>query len=72
MSRALNVDATVTHVTDMCARHGSPISVIEPLQSGGTRLVLKTAHDAAVITKAYGNKVMRGTVVRFPTRMRTA
>lgn len=71
MSRALNLDATVAHVTDMCARHEASISVIEPLQSGGTRLVLKTAHDAAVISRAYGKKVMLGTVIRFPTRLRT-
>ena len=32
MSRALNLDATLTHVTDMCAKHAATISMIEPLQ----------------------------------------
>lgn len=72
MSRAINVDASVAQVTDMCAKHNALISIVEPLKSGGTRLVLRTAHDAAVISKAYGNKVINSTVVRFPTRMRTA
>lgn len=71
MSRALNIDASVAHVTDMCARHNALISIVEPLKSGGTRLVLRTAHDTAVITKAYGAKVMSGVVERFPTRLRT-
>ena len=70
MSRALNVDATPSHVTDMCAKHAAIISVIEPLQSGGTRVVLLNAHDTAVIARAYGNKVLKGTVTRMPIRPR--
>ncbi len=70
MSRALNLDATLTHVTDMCAKHAAGISVIEPLLSGGTRVVLLNAHDAAVISRAYGNKVLTGAVTRMPIRPR--
>lgn len=70
MSRAINLDATQAHVTDMCAKHDALISVIEPLESGGTRVVLLNAHDAAVITRAYGNKVLTGTVRRMPIRPR--
>jgi hypothetical protein len=70
MSRAINVDATVAHVTDMCAKHSAPISVIEPLLSGGTRVVLLNAHDTAVVTRAYGAKVMSGPVTRIPSRLR--
>lgn len=70
MSRAINVDATLQDVTDMCAKHTAAISVIEPLQSGGTRVVLRNAHDAAVITRAYGKKVLSGAVERMPIRPR--
>jgi hypothetical protein len=70
MSRALNLDATLAHVTDMCAKHTAGISMIEPLKSGGTRVVLLTAHDAALISRAYGAKVITGAVVRMPTRPR--
>jgi hypothetical protein len=70
MSRAINVDATPAHVADMCAKHAATISVIEPLQSGGTRVVLLNTHDTAVITRAYGNKVLTGVVKRMPIRPR--
>jgi len=70
MSRALNVDATVAHVTTLCAKHSATISMIEPLQSGGTRVVLLNSHDAAVVSRAYGNKVMSGAVTRMPIRLR--
>jgi len=70
MSRAINLDATLAHVTDMCAKHSATISIIEPLQSGGTRVVLLNTHDAAVIARAYGAKVLTGTVERMPIRPR--
>jgi len=44
--------------------------MIEPLQSGGTRVVLLNSHDAAVVSRAYGNKVMSGAVTRMPIRLR--
>ncbi|WP_340316318.1 hypothetical protein [Rhizorhabdus argentea] len=70
MSRALNLDATLAHVTAMCTKHDATISVIEPLQSGGTRVVLLNANDAATISRAYGAKVMTGVVTRMPIRPR--
>ncbi len=70
MSRALNVDASVQQVTDMCAKHAAGISTIEALLSGGTRVVLLNSHDAAVIMRAYGNKVLKGVVKRTPLRTR--
>lgn len=69
MSRALNVDATEAHVIGMCAKHRAPISVIETLLSGGTRVVLKNADDAARIGKAYGSKIISGVVTRSPIRL---
>ncbi len=72
MSRALNVDATLAEVTARCAKLNAPISAIEALRSGGTRVVLKTAVDAVAVAKAYGTKVMAGTVTRQPMRLRTA
>ena len=57
------------HVEATCAKHKAPITAIETLSSGGTRVVLMNAVDAAKIGKAYGNKVMTGPVVRTPTRL---
>lgn len=69
MSRALNVNATEQHVVSMCAKHKTPITAIESLRSGGTRVVLMNAVDAARIGKAYGSKVLTGAVQRTPSRL---
>lgn len=69
MSRALNINATEAHVTATCAKHGAAISAIETLKSGGTRLVLLNGDAAAVISKAYGTKVLTGPVSRMPNRL---
>ena len=69
MSRAINVSAAEADVRDMCAKHKASITAIEPLRSGGTRVVLKNTVDALVIAKAYGSKVIRGAVVRMPSRL---
>ena len=70
MSRAINIDALQGDVLDMCAKHNAEISAIETLHSGGTRVVLKNGDDAAILVKAYGAKVLTGSVVRTPTRLR--
>lgn len=69
MSRAINVNATVDHVIATCAKRKVPISAIEALKSGGTRVVMNNADDTARIAKAYGSKVITGAVVRTPTRL---
>jgi hypothetical protein len=69
MSRALNINATQDHVIATCARRKVPISAIETLQSGGTRVVMNNVPDTAIIAKAYGSKVISGAVVRVPTRL---
>lgn len=69
MSRALNINATQEHVVAACAKHKIPISAIETLLSGGTRVVMNNADDTARIAKAYGSKVIKGDAPRVPTRM---
>jgi hypothetical protein len=69
MSRALNVDASPADVTARCAKLKAAITAIEPLRSGGTRVVLKNGDDAVAVAKAFGSKVMAGAVVRMPTRL---
>ena len=70
MSRALNVNATQTEVTAMCAKHKATISAIEALPAGGTRVVMMNMDDAAVIAKAFKTKVMTGVVRRTPLTTR--
>ena len=69
MSRAINVNATQAHVMALCAKRNIPISAIETLSSGGTRVVMNNAEDVAMLTKIYGSKVITGAVKRTPTRM---
>ncbi len=68
MSRAININAPEDHVLAACAKRKLPISAIESLHSGGTRVVMKNATDAATLTAAYGRKVISGTVQRTPLR----
>lgn len=68
MSRAINVRATTDHVIATCAKRKVPISAIEALHSGGTRVVMQNADDAALIVRAYGSKVITGAVTRTPLR----
>lgn len=64
MSRAMNVDASAADVTALCAKHRAGISAIEPLLSGGTRLVMLNGDDAETMRKAFGKKLIDGAVVR--------
>ena len=64
ISRAVNVSVEQAQVVAMCKKHGAIISAIETLPSGGTRVVLMNSTDAAKIIKAFGAKVLTGTVAR--------
>ena len=64
MSRAMNLALSESEVTTLCTAAGISVSAIEPLPSGGTRVVLMNSADAAKIIKAFGSKVLTGTVAR--------
>ncbi|MEG3164213.1 hypothetical protein U1701_06370 [Sphingomonas sp. PB2P19] len=64
ISRAINVRAAEAQVVAVCKKHKVVISAIETLPSGGTRVVLTNATEAAAIVKAFGSKVMTGPVTR--------
>ncbi|PTS86200.1 hypothetical protein DBR17_07215 [Sphingomonas sp. HMWF008] len=70
MSRAINLSVTEAEVQAACARHKVPISAIETLASGGTRVVLNTIDDTAIIAKAFRTRILTGAVTRTPTRLR--
>lgn len=69
MSRAINVNAPQDHVVATCAKKKLGISAIETLHSGGTRVVMNNAVDAAEVVKFYKTKVIAGPVTRTPTRL---
>ena len=69
MSRAININAAEADIVATCKKLGIGISMIEALQSGGARIVLKSAADTATLAKAYGSKILTGPVSRMPTRL---
>jgi hypothetical protein len=71
MSRAINIDAPQAHIQAACAKRKLAISTIETLRSGGTRVVMNNAADAALVSGLYGRKVISGEVRRTPLRLAT-
>jgi len=69
MSRALNINTTEADVTAACQAAGIPISTIERLVSGGTRVVLNNAIDTASLAKTFKAKLLKGPVTRLQTRL---
>ncbi len=63
-SRAVHVKATLQAVTALCEQHAISISTIETLQSGGTRVVLNTAGEAANLRRRMKSQLIDGPVVR--------
>lgn len=66
MSRVVLVEASGQIVSDHCAKHAIPISTIEPLPAGGTRVVLNNSIDAHKIRQGFKGKLIEGQVARSP------
>ena len=64
MSRVLLVNQSEEAVTKACARFDVAISVLEPLESGGVRLVCVTADGAATMRRKLRSKLIDGPVIR--------
>jgi hypothetical protein len=64
MSRAMNIDAEQALVVQTCAKLNTPISAIESLLSGGTRVVMMNGDDAEIVRKAFKSKLLTGVVTR--------
>jgi hypothetical protein len=64
MSRAINIRAEMDVVVGLCGQHDIGISAIEPLTSGGTRVVLMTAEGAASLRQHAKKELIDGPVVR--------
>ena len=66
MSRVVVVEAAPDAVSSLCETLGIAISVIEPLPSGGTRLILNNSADAEKIRQDKRTKLVVGSSVRPP------
>lgn len=69
MSRVVNAAATQEELVALCAQIGIGYSVVEPLKSGGTRLVLNNSADARTISARLKTKVIGGVVERCPSHV---
>jgi hypothetical protein len=64
MSRAMNLSLAMDAVISLCARNNIGISTIEPLDSGGTRIVLMTNDGAHTLQRLAKAQIIDGPVVR--------
>ena len=64
MSRAMNVTLAESDVKDICQKAGVGISAIEPLLSGGTRLICTTGAGADEMRLRLGDHLIEGAVTR--------
>ena len=64
MTRVVNLNETAHAITALCEKFGLGISSMEPLQSGGTRVVTTTADGAVDLRKRMKNRILEGAVVR--------
>lgn len=64
MSRAMNLALPESEVKQICLSQGVSISAIEPLQSGGTRLVCTTAAGAEEMRLRLRGHIIDGAVTR--------
>lgn len=64
MSRAMNLSLPEEEVRRLCIAQGVSISAIEPLQSGGTRLVCTASTGAEEMRLRLRSHIIDGTVIR--------
>lgn len=69
MTRAVSVNATVPALQALCKTESIRISTIEPLPSGGSRVVLLDPRDADRIRSLMRTKLITGAVVRSPEHL---
>lgn len=69
MSRAINLAATVADVEKLCRTHNFRISSIEPLLSGGSRVVMLDGREADQVRTLMNGKMIMGDVKRSPAHV---
>ena len=64
MSRVIHLNENAQVITALCEKFSLGISTIEPLPSGGTRVVTTTSDNAVDLRKRMKDKIIDGTVTR--------
>ena len=65
MSRAMNLSLPEEEVRRLCLAQGDSISAIEPLQTGGTRLVCTSSAGADEMRLRLRGHLIEGDVIRY-------
>ncbi|HJT41563.1 MAG TPA: hypothetical protein VJ762_14635 [Sphingobium sp.] len=69
MSRVIHIDDNPAAVEALCAKHMFRISTVEPLLSGGSRLVLLDPREAEEFRILMKHKLILGAVRRSPSHI---
>lgn len=64
MSRVLHVDDTEIRIREACRRNDIETTAMEPLKSGGMRLVFKSADATAIMKRVFAKQLVSGEVQR--------
>lgn len=64
MSRAVHVQETPEKIEALCVKHAFRLSTVEPLISGGSRVVMLDPRDAEAFRVLMKAKLIDGTVKR--------
>jgi hypothetical protein len=72
MSRCINLQLSEAEVRKHCTLHAVGVSTIEPLTSGGVRLVCMSRDGAEQIRRGLKSKVIAGGTIRTRIRPRGA
>ena len=72
MSRVLLLNLSQSAVMDQCANKNIGVSAIEPLASGGVRMVCISVDGAEEARRVFKSKILKGEVTRTKYRPSTA
>jgi len=72
MSRCINLQLSEAEVRKHCTQRDIGVSVIEPLTSGGVRLVCTSGDGAEQIRRGLKTKIIAGEIIRTRIRPRGA
>lgn len=69
MSRVIHIDQSPSAIEALCAKHMFRMSTVEPLLSGGSRVVLLDPRDAEALRVIMKHKLILGEVKRSPSHI---
>jgi hypothetical protein len=69
MSRVIHIDQCPDAIEALCAKHMFRVSTVEPLLSGGSRVVLLDPRDAEALRVLMKHKLILGEVRRSPSHI---